>query len=204
MSGAAPDLDVVVIGAGVAGLAASRTLREAGRSHVVLEAAGRVGGRAWTGRPEALGGEVFDYGAIWLHAAERNPLVADCRRGRRTPARCRPAAHAANLRRCQAGDRGGASGLRTGVGPLRGEAARLTAPGLPDVSLAEVARRLPDDPWARDGRDLGGPDHRRGGCRSAQPAGLAKQPPLRAAISYPRAGSATSSRAGSRRMCRFG
>lgn len=148
MSGAAPDLDVVVIGAGVAGLAASRTLREAGRSHVVLEAAGRVGGRAWTGRPEALGGEVFDYGAIWLHAAERNPLVAiaeeagehlldaDPLRTRRTFVDARLATEA-ELRDYElAWDR------------FEAEAARLTAPGLPDVSLAEVARRLPDDPWA--------------------------------------------------------
>src|SRR2546422_721914 len=39
-------VDVVVIGAGVAGLMCARLLRAAGRHVVVLEARGRVGGRA--------------------------------------------------------------------------------------------------------------------------------------------------------------
>lgn len=66
---------VVVVGAGVAGMAAAAALREAGLDPVVLEAADRVGGRAWTTRPAALGGAAFDHGAAWLHAAGRNPLV---------------------------------------------------------------------------------------------------------------------------------
>ena len=40
--------DVVVIGAGPAGLMAARTLKKAGRSVAVLEARPRVGGRAGT------------------------------------------------------------------------------------------------------------------------------------------------------------
>ena len=69
------DTDVVVVGAGVAGLAAAAALRAAGRRVVVLEAARRIGGRAWTTRPPALEGVPFDHGASWLHAAEHNPLV---------------------------------------------------------------------------------------------------------------------------------
>ena len=69
------DVDVVVVGAGVAGLAASRALRAAGASVLVLEAGARIGGRAWTERPAILRGMVFDHGAQWLHKAESNPLV---------------------------------------------------------------------------------------------------------------------------------
>ncbi|MBX6741499.1 MAG: FAD-dependent oxidoreductase [Acetobacteraceae bacterium] len=67
------DPDVVVIGAGAAGIAAARTLRELGRSCVVLEAGGRVGGRAFTDAVSL--GAPFDHGASWLHEAEANPLT---------------------------------------------------------------------------------------------------------------------------------
>ena len=67
--------DVVVIGAGVAGLAAAGALRRRGVSVRVIEAGNRSGGRAWTNTPPVLGGVPFDHGAAWLHAAEANPLV---------------------------------------------------------------------------------------------------------------------------------
>jgi monoamine oxidase len=144
----APEFDIVVIGAGVAGLAAASVLRDAGCHYLVLEASGRVGGRAWTTRPEALGGAVFDQGAVWLHAAERNPLAriaegagetlldADQLRTGRTHVDGRWANEAERADYDQAWDR------------FEAAAAQLVGPGLPDVSLAEVARRLPDDPWA--------------------------------------------------------
>src|SRR6185312_17513846 len=69
------DRDVVVIGAGLAGLGAAAALRTAGRSCVILEASGRAGGRAWTANPASLGGVWFDMGAVWFHDAEHNPLV---------------------------------------------------------------------------------------------------------------------------------
>jgi monoamine oxidase len=67
------DVDVIVVGAGVAGLAAAAALRERGRRVAVLEAAGRIGGRAWT---LDLGGYAFDAGASWLHDADRNALTS--------------------------------------------------------------------------------------------------------------------------------
>jgi monoamine oxidase len=70
------DTEVVVIGAGVAGLAAAATLRAAGRPCVLIEAAARPGGRAFTARPAALAGAWLDLGATWLHDADRNPLAA--------------------------------------------------------------------------------------------------------------------------------
>ncbi len=73
------DASVVVVGAGVAGLAAAEALRRGGASVTVVEAAGRIGGRAWTSTPAELQ-HPFDHGASWLHAADRNPLVAMARR----------------------------------------------------------------------------------------------------------------------------
>lgn len=66
------DYDVVIIGAGVAGLAAARQLQALGRRFVMLEARDRIGGRAWT---EDFMGVPVDRGAHWLHNAEVNPLV---------------------------------------------------------------------------------------------------------------------------------
>ena len=48
--------DVIVVGAGLAGLAASRALADAGRSVIVLEARDRVGGRV-VSHPIGDGGE---------------------------------------------------------------------------------------------------------------------------------------------------
>jgi monoamine oxidase len=65
--------DVLVIGAGAAGIAAARAVLAAGRSVLVLEARDRPGGRAVTDHRLGL---PFDHGAAWLHNAEDNPLVA--------------------------------------------------------------------------------------------------------------------------------
>ena len=51
--------DVVVVGAGLAGLAAARILHEAGRSVVVLEASDGVGGRV---RSDIVDGFILDRG----------------------------------------------------------------------------------------------------------------------------------------------
>lgn len=56
--------DVVVVGAGAAGLAAGRRLRAAGRSVVILEASSRIGGRAFT--ESHIFGFPFDHGCAWL------------------------------------------------------------------------------------------------------------------------------------------
>ncbi|WP_424973250.1 flavin monoamine oxidase family protein [Dinoroseobacter sp. S76] len=62
--------DVVIIGAGAAGIAAARRLRHKGICAIVLEAASRVGGRAWT-QSDSFGAPV-DMGCSWLNAANRN------------------------------------------------------------------------------------------------------------------------------------
>lgn len=65
--------DVVVVGAGPAGLSAARTLAAAGKSFVVLEADNRIGGRADTDT-KTFPGIPFDRGCAWIHSADRNPL----------------------------------------------------------------------------------------------------------------------------------
>src|SRR6185437_16754822 len=73
--GASPsDFDVLVIGAGAAGLAAGHRLSEARLSSLVLEARGRIGGRAHT-MPTRTGHPV-DLGCEWLHSADHNPWTA--------------------------------------------------------------------------------------------------------------------------------
>jgi monoamine oxidase len=56
--------DVIVVGAGLAGLSAARAIARAGRSVIVLEARERVGGRTWN-RPIA-GGSYIDAGAEFV------------------------------------------------------------------------------------------------------------------------------------------
>jgi hypothetical protein len=64
------DVDVVIVGAGAAGIAAARRLKTSGLSAAILEATGRVGGRAWTCD---VAGLPLDLGCGWLHSADRNP-----------------------------------------------------------------------------------------------------------------------------------
>lgn len=68
----ASDPDVLVVGAGAAGIAAARALAARGLSCVVLEGGARIGGRA---HACTTLGAVFDHGATWLHAAEQNALA---------------------------------------------------------------------------------------------------------------------------------
>jgi monoamine oxidase len=65
------DADVIVIGAGLAGLAAARHLRRAGRSVLILEARDRVGGRTHS---EPHGDVVIDRGGAWIGPTQTRML----------------------------------------------------------------------------------------------------------------------------------
>ncbi|MDI6028210.1 NAD(P)/FAD-dependent oxidoreductase [Corticibacterium sp. UT-5YL-CI-8] len=69
------DVDVVIIGAGSAGLAAAKTVRQAGLTFKLVEAMDRIGGRAWTSSEHF--GVPFDIGCAWLHAGDRNPYFPE-------------------------------------------------------------------------------------------------------------------------------
>jgi len=64
------DLEVVVVGAGAAGIGAAMRLAAARVSFTVLEARNRVGGRAYTSADAPF---PLDLGCGWLHSADRNP-----------------------------------------------------------------------------------------------------------------------------------
>lgn len=64
--------DIIIIGAGMAGLTAAKLLQDSGFQVVVLEARGRVGGRTHT---LELGGVWLDEGGSWIHFQKGNPLT---------------------------------------------------------------------------------------------------------------------------------
>ncbi|MCX7383853.1 MAG: FAD-dependent oxidoreductase [Alphaproteobacteria bacterium] len=141
------DCDVVVIGAGVAGLAAAATIRAAGRSCVLIEASGRIGGRALTTNPSGFGGAWFDHGATWLHAAERNPLVGIAEAAGETVIDTDKHRNW----RLQIGERLATSAEAAAFEAFRDRFEAVVRPRAraePDISFADAMATLRDDPWA--------------------------------------------------------
>ncbi len=69
----ADDADVLVIGAGAAGIGAARELKRLGKRVMLIEARERAGGRVFT---DTSLGQPFDAGAAYIHFAENNPWNA--------------------------------------------------------------------------------------------------------------------------------
>ncbi|MBX3002096.1 MAG: FAD-dependent oxidoreductase, partial [Caldilineaceae bacterium] len=67
----------IVIGAGMAGIAAARTLHDAGHSVKILEARDRIGGRTHTDYSLGISN---DLGAAWIHGPLANPMTALAKR----------------------------------------------------------------------------------------------------------------------------
>lgn len=72
-AGTVTDTDVIIIGAGVAGISAARQLQAASIRTLILEARDRIGGRVLTDTQTL--GHKFDRGPYWLHNKATNPLV---------------------------------------------------------------------------------------------------------------------------------
>lgn len=64
--------DVIVVGAGISGLAAANQLKKMNYKVLVLEARDRVGGRIWT---DHSFGPPVELGAHWIQGVEKNPIA---------------------------------------------------------------------------------------------------------------------------------
>ncbi|MEM9303696.1 MAG: FAD-dependent oxidoreductase [Pseudomonadota bacterium] len=71
------EVRALVIGAGMAGISAARTLEDAGVGATIIEARERIGGRIWS--DDSLGATV-DMGGAWIHGTRFNPLTRMARR----------------------------------------------------------------------------------------------------------------------------
>ncbi|KAK7419368.1 hypothetical protein QQX98_003320 [Neonectria punicea] len=72
-------VDVIIIGAGLAGLSAAHDVLNAGLSCVVLEARDRVGGKTWSQTMEG-GSGVVDLGAAWINDVSQSKIYALAKR----------------------------------------------------------------------------------------------------------------------------
>jgi len=64
--------DVIIVGAGISGLAAADNLAYSGKDVLVLEARNRIGGRIWS---RLWNGVTIEEGANWIHTSDGNPLT---------------------------------------------------------------------------------------------------------------------------------
>lgn len=67
------EADIVVIGAGTAGIAAARRIMATGRKVIVVEAASQIGGRCIT--DSTTFDTPFDRGARWMYNPDTNPMI---------------------------------------------------------------------------------------------------------------------------------
>lgn len=70
---ASGEVDVVIVGAGAAGIAAARRIAAAGRRFALVEASDRIGGRCIT--DTRTFGVPFDRGAHWIYTPDLNPVA---------------------------------------------------------------------------------------------------------------------------------
>ncbi|MEY4547842.1 MAG: hypothetical protein RL685_4037 [Pseudomonadota bacterium] len=131
-----PQVDVIVVGAGLAGLTAALELHAAGREVVVLEARDRIGGRVHSVQTSAA--DKVDLGAQWIGPGQRRMYELARHYGLETAPRHQSGNHIFEL-----------SG-RSHITPR--EYPPLPLPALLDMAqlgmrLDRAARKLPAEPW---------------------------------------------------------
>ena len=138
-------MDVVVVGAGLAGLTAARRLQQAGRPVVVLEARDRVGGR--TLNHTLADGTLVELGGQWVGPGQDRVLAL---------------LRELDIATFPTWDEGqNVAALKAGAGPkrFRGDTFGMPPHVLADVGLSQrriesMARRVPlDAPWEAERAD---------------------------------------------------
>lgn len=66
------DKTVIIVGAGISGLAAAKKLKEKGFNVIIFESQNKIGGRLCSNRSL---GFAFDEGASWIHGINGNPIT---------------------------------------------------------------------------------------------------------------------------------
>ncbi|WP_298744889.1 NAD(P)/FAD-dependent oxidoreductase [uncultured Microbacterium sp.] len=132
--------DVVVIGAGAAGLTAAHELKKAGLSVAVLEARDRVGGRLWT---DVIDGAMLEIGGQWVSPDQQALIDTIADLGLETFSRYREGDSV------YVGPDGVAHRFTGEMFPVSAETERVIAE-ITDRLDAMVAEIDPDRPWAHE------------------------------------------------------
>lgn len=130
--------DVVIVGAGVAGLTAANELTKAGASVAVLEARDRIGGRLWT---DVIDGAMLELGGQWVSPDQDALIETIDELGLETYARYREGDSV------YIGPDGALVRFTGDVFPVGPDTARVIAE-LTERLDAMVAEIDPDRPWA--------------------------------------------------------